>query len=235
VNGTPDHPAKSGLSIVDIATGMYALNGILMALFRRERTGQGTAFEVSLFDSITEWMSFPAYYAAGSGKPLKRSGLRHATVAPYGPVRTADGRTVFFGIQNEREWLDLCDKVLNDPALAHDPRFATNPARIENREALEALIDARFAVFTADEALARLEAAAIANANLNSVEAFLQHPQLHERGRLRAVDTPCGPLQAFVPAVTIPGTEPVMGPVPAIGQHTDAIMRELGLVDVEAE
>jgi itaconate CoA-transferase len=235
VNGTEDHPAKSGLSIVDIATGMYALNGILMALFRRERTGQGTAFEVSLFDSITEWMSFPAYYTAGSGKPLKRSGLRHATVAPYGPVKTGDGRTIFFGIQNEREWIDLCAKVLNDAALAHDPRFATNPARIENRDALEALIDERFAAFTADEAMARLEAAAIANANLNSVEAFLRHPQLHERGRMRAVDTPCGPLQAFVPAVTVSGTEPVMGPVPAVGEHTDAIMRELGLVDVEAK
>jgi crotonobetainyl-CoA:carnitine CoA-transferase CaiB-like acyl-CoA transferase len=235
VNGTEDHPAKSGLSIVDIATGMYALNGILMALFRRERTGQGTAFEVSLFDSITEWMSFPAYYASGSGKPLKRTGLRHATVAPYGPVRTGDGRTVFFGIQNEREWIDLCDKVMNDPALAHDPRFASNPDRIENREALEALIETRFAAFTADEAMARLEAASIANANLNSVQSFLQHPQLHERGRLRAVDTPCGLLEAFVPPVTIPGTEPVMGPVPAVGQQTSAIMAELGLVDVEAK
>ncbi len=235
VNGTPDHPAKAGLSIVDIAAGMYALNGILMALFRRERTGQGTAFEVSLFDSITEWMSFPAYYAAGSGKPLKRSGLRHATVAPYGPVRTGDGRTIFFGIQNEREWFDLCAKVLNDPQLAHDPRFATNPARIENREALEALIDQRFAAFTADEAMVRLETAAIANASLNSVEAFLQHPQVHERGRMRAVATPCGPLQAFVPAVTIPGTEPVMGAVPAVGEHTDTIMTELGLLDVAAK
>jgi crotonobetainyl-CoA:carnitine CoA-transferase CaiB-like acyl-CoA transferase len=235
VNGTEDHPAKAGLSIVDIATGMYALNGILMALFRRERTGQGTAFEVSLFDSITEWMSFPAYYTSGSGKPLKRSGLRHATVAPYGPVRTGDGRTIFFGIQNEREWIDLCDKVLNDRPLAHDPRFATNPDRIKNRDALESTIEKHFARFTADEAMARLEAASIANANLNSVESFLQHPQLHERGRMRAVDTPCGPLQAFVPAVTIPGMEPVMGPVPSVGQQTSAIVAELGLVDVEAK
>jgi crotonobetainyl-CoA:carnitine CoA-transferase CaiB-like acyl-CoA transferase len=208
---------------------MYTLNGILMALFNRERTGKGTAFEVSLFDSITEWMSYPAYYAAGSGKALKRTGLRHATIAPYGPVKTGDGGAVFFGIQNQREWADLCTKVLNDPDLINDARFKTNPDRMTNRDELQLLIEKHFAAFSASEAIERLEAASIANANLNSMESFLQHPQLHERGRLRTVETPCGPLSAFLPAVTVPGVEPVMGPVPDVGEHTASILAELGL------
>jgi itaconate CoA-transferase len=229
VNGSEAQPAKSGIASVDIATGMYALNGILMALFNRERTGKGTAFEVSLFDSITEWMSYPAYYAAGSGKALKRTGLRHATIAPYGPVKTGDGASVFFGIQNQREWADLCTKVLNDPDLINDVRFKTNPDRMANRDELQLLIEKHFAAFSAQEAIERLEAASIANANLNSMETFLQHPQLHERGRLRTVETPCGPLSAFLPAVTVPGVEPVMGPVPDVGEHTASILAELGL------
>ena len=231
VNGSEEQPAKSGIASVDIATGMYALNGILMALFNRERTGRGMAFEVSLFDSITEWMSYPAYYAAGSGKPLKRTGLRHATIAPYGPVKTGDGAEVFFGIQNQREWADLCAKVLNDPDLIDDARFRTNPDRMANRGELQILIEKHFAAFSAEEAIARLEAASIANARLNSMESFLQHPQLHERERLRTVATPCGPLSAFLPAVTVPGVEPVMGSVPAVGEHTASILAELGLSD----
>ena len=231
VNGSEEQPAKSGIASVDIATGMYALNGILMALFNRERTGRGMAFEVSLFDSITEWMSYPAYYAAGSGKPLKRTGLRHATIAPYGPVKTGDGAEVFFGIQNQREWADLCAKVLNDPDLIDDARFRTNPDRMANRGELQILIEKHFAAFSAEEAIARLEAASIANARLNSMESFLQHPQLHERKRLQTVATPCGPLSAFLPAVTVPGVEPVMGSVPAVGEHTASILAELGLSD----
>jgi crotonobetainyl-CoA:carnitine CoA-transferase CaiB-like acyl-CoA transferase len=229
INGTPESEAKCGLSIVDIATGMYAIQGILMGLLRRERTGVGMAFEVSLFDSMAEWMSYPAYYTRDGGVPLARAGIRHATIAPYGPFVAGDGKTVFFGIQNEREWQAFCAKVLQEPALAADARFASNPARLENREALEVRITAGFAGWTSDEVLARLEAAAIANARLNDVRAFLDHPQLHARGRVTEVGSEGGAQTVFLPAITIPGVAPVMGAVPALGAHTGAILAELGL------
>ena len=229
INGTEDGPAKCGLSIVDIATGMYALQGVLMGLVRRGRTGEGMAFEVSLFDAMSEWMSYPAYYTRDGGVPLQRAGLRHATIAPYGPFKAGDGKTVFFGIQNEREWQNFCATVLGDAALAADPRFASNPDRLVHRDTLAALIEARFAAWSSDEVLARLEAAAIANARLNDVAAFLQHPQLHERGRIRSVGSEAGAQEVFLPAVTIPGVEPVMGDVPALGAQTAAILAELGL------
>jgi itaconate CoA-transferase len=230
VNGTQEQPAKCGIAVVDIATGMYVLNGVLMALFNRERTGKGMAFEVSLFDSISEWMSYPALYTEGAGKPLERTGTRHATIAPYGPFRTADGM-VFFGIQNDREWLALCAEVLNDESIASDPRFNTNPQRLKNRDALQALIERHFASLTSEAVLQRLDQAAIANAHMNSVEAFLQHPQLHARDRVRKVGSPRGPLTSFLPAITIPGLTPVMGPVPSVGEHTEAILVELGLME----
>ena len=229
VNGTQEQPAKCGIAVADIATGMYVLNGVLMALFHRERTGKGTAFEVSLFDSLTEWMSYPAYYADGAGKPLRRTGTRHATIAPYGPFKTGDGRVVFFGVQNEREWIAFCAQVMNDAALADDPRFHTNPLRMQNRDALEALIEKHFAGFTGEQVLRSLEDAAIANATMNDVQAFLQHAQLRGRGRVRTVGSPHGPLTSFLPAITIPGINPVMGEVPAVGAQTDAILDELGL------
>lgn len=234
INGTEEQPAKCGLAVADTATGMYVANGALMALFNRERTGKGMAFEVSLFDSMTEWMSYPAYYTAGAGKPLRRTGTRHATIAPYGPFRTGDG-VVFFGIQNEREWLALCEQVLGDAPLAGDPRFHTNPQRMQNRDELEALIEQRFARFSAAELLDRLEAASIANASMNDVEAFLRHPQLHARDRIGKVGSPNGPLMSFLPAITIPGVQPVMGDIPAVGQHTEAILAEFGLLDTPKE
>jgi crotonobetainyl-CoA:carnitine CoA-transferase CaiB-like acyl-CoA transferase len=229
INGTPADPAKCGVAIVDIATGMFALNGILMALYQRERTGKGMAFEVSLFDAMTEYMSYPAYYSSGSGKSLVRSGTRHAAIAPYGPFRTGDGKTVFFSIQNQREWAALCTIVLESPEVETDPRFLTNPVRVVNRNVLEAMIEHTFSAWTSEEVLAKLDRAAIANARMNTVEAFLDHPQLHRRARTRNVGSPMGPVTSFLPAVTIPGVEPVMGPVPAVGQHTEAILRELGL------
>ena len=229
INGTEEQPAKCGIAVADIATGMYVLNGVLMALLHRERTGKGTAFEVSLFDSLTEWMSYPAYYADGAGKPLRRTGTRHATIAPYGPFKTGDGHVVFFGVQNEREWIAFCAQVMNDAALADDPRFHTNPLRMQNRDALEALIEKHFAGFTGEQVLRRLEDAAIANATMNDVQAFLQHPQLRGRGRVRTVGSPHGPLTSFLPAITLPGTDPVMGEVPAVGAQTEAILSELGL------
>lgn len=229
INGSEAEPAKCGLAIADIATGMYALNGVLMALFHRERTGKGMAFEVSLFDSMTEWMSYPAYYATGSGKPLKRGGMRHATIAPYGPFRTGDGRSIFFGIQNEREWQSFCDIVLGDKGIAVDARFSSNPQRLIHRDALEALIESRFSTWTSDDVLERLDEAAIANARMNSVEAFVDHPQIQARKRSRKVGSPAGPLDMFMPAITIPGVEPVMKPVPAVGEHTQRVLDELRL------
>jgi itaconate CoA-transferase len=231
VNGTQEAPAKCGIAVVDTATGMYILNGVLMALFNRERTGKGMAFEVSLFDSMTEWMSYPAYYTDGAGKPLVRTGTRHATIAPYGPFKTGNGRVVFFGIQNEREWAALCAQVLDDAALAVDPRFCTNPQRMLNRDVLEALIEQHFASMTGEQVIERLDTAAIANADMNTVETFLRHPQLHARDRVQTVGSPNGPLTSFLPAITIPGVTPVMGDIPAVGEHTDAILAELGLLE----
>ncbi|OYV32931.1 MAG: carnitine dehydratase [Rhodospirillales bacterium 20-64-7] len=228
INGTEDAPSKAGIAIADIATGMYALQGILMALYHRERTGAGTAMEVSLFDAMAEWMSYPAYYTRDGGKPLARAGARHATIAPYGPFRAGDGKTVFFGIQNEREWQNFCAEVLADTEVATDPRFCDNPARLANRAELEALIEQRFAAWTSEALLDRLEAASIANARLNTVEEFLAHPQLHARGRVRQVDSAAGQLEMFLPALTLPGTEPAMGKVPALGEHTRQILTELG-------
>lgn len=229
INGTEASPAKCGLAIADIAAGMYVLQGVLMALLYRETSGCGTAFEVSLFDALGEWMSYPAYYTRGGGVPPARSGLRHATIAPYGPFRAGDGRTIFFGIQNEREWSRFCRTVLQDEALAADQRYASNPARLARREELEALIETRFSAWTGEALLERLDAAGIANARLNDVEDFLLHPQLHSRKRIRPVASETGPQETFLPAVTIPGLEPVMGPIPALGEHTRKILAELGL------
>jgi itaconate CoA-transferase len=231
VNGTEEQPAKCGVSVADNATGMYILNGVLMALFNRERSGKGMAFEVSLFDSMTEWMSYPAYYTQGAGKPLRRTGMRHATIAPYGPFRCGDGCVVFFGIQNEREWTALCAQVLGDPELATDTRFCSNPQRMQNRDALESLIEHKFERFSADQVVQHLDNAAIANAIMNNVESFLEHPQLHSRGRVHKVGSPNGPLMSFLPAITVSGVTPVMGDVPAVGEHTDAILAELGLLE----
>jgi itaconate CoA-transferase len=230
INGTEASPAKCGLSIADIAAGMYALQGILMALLHRERTGLGTAFEVSLFDAMSEWMSYPAYYTRDGGNPPARSGTRHATISPYGPFRAGDGKTIFFGIQNEREWGKFCTLVLQDDALAADRRFASNPARLAHRDELESLIEARFSEWTSEDVIERLDAVAIANARLNTVEDFLNHPQLRARGRMRSVQSEAGPQELFLPAVTIPGVEPVMGPIPALGEHTEKILEELGIL-----
>ena len=208
---------------------MYILNGVLMALYARERTGKGTAFQASLFDSITDWMSYPAFYTESTGRPLPRTGAKHATIAPYGPFRVGDGTTVFFGIQNDREWRSLCRIVLGDPDFADHPKFRTNPLRMQNRDELQVHIEQCFAAMTSEEVLLLLDEAGIANAHLNSVEAFLQHEQLHARARVRRVGSPCGPVMSFLPALTIPGVTPRMDPVPDVGEHNEAILDELGL------
>jgi itaconate CoA-transferase len=227
INGSPSEPAKCGLSIADIAAGMYVLNGVLMGLFQRARTGSGMAFEVSLFDAMTEWMSYPAYYTQGYGKAPARGGLHHATIAPYGPFRAGDGRPIFFGIQNEREWRGFCDAVLSDSALSDDPRFCSNPKRLENCEKLRSIIENHFAEWTSDQVLERLETASIANARMNRVEEFLQHPQLQSRHRTREIGSEAGPVTVFLPAITVAGVEPVMGRIPTLGEHNAAILAEI--------
>lgn len=228
VTGTPEAPARVGISVADISAGMYAFSGVLAALLARERSGAGTAVEVSLFDSLAEWMSFPAYFAAYSGASLPRTGARHPVIAPYGPFVAGDGKTVFLGVQNDREWATFCGQVLERPELADTPRFRTNQDRARHEGALKEIITASFGRFTADEVVARLEAAGIANARMNTVHEFLDHPQLESRQRWGQVDSPVGPLRVLVPPFNFEGMEGVMGPVPALGEHTDAILGELG-------
>lgn len=227
VTGTPDTPSKVGISVADIAAGMYAYTGILTALYDRERTGEGADFEVSLFEALGEWMGFPAYYSAYGGEEPPRTGASHAAIAPYGPFDTGDGGRVFLGIQNEREWAKFCEEVLESPDLATDPRFSNNTRRVENRDELSAEIHAAFAGLTAGQALERLESAGIANARMNTVRGFWEHPQLAARDRWREVQSPAGPISALVPPVTA-GSEPVMDPIPDVGDHTADILGELG-------
>ena len=228
VTGTPETPSKVGISIADIAAGMYAYSGILTALLRRERIGEGAAIEVSLFEALGEWMGFPAYFTSYGGKEPPRSGASHAAIAPYGPFACGDGETVFLGIQNEREWQRFCDSVLERPEVAAEERFKDNSRRVENRQALEGEISTVFGRLSSEQVEERLEHAGIANARMRSVQGFLEHPQLAARGRWREVGSPAGPLHALLPPAAISGAQPVMDPIPAVGEHTNEILRELG-------
>jgi itaconate CoA-transferase len=233
VTGTPDAPAKVGISVADIAAGMYAFSAVLTALYTRERTGVGVSCEVSLFDALTEWMSHPLYYALYTGRPPERTGTSHASIAPYGSFRTGDGRAVQLGIQHEREWRRFCDQVLRRPEVAGDDRFTTNAQRVDNRDALTATIEAEFSLLTADEAIARLDAAQIANARLNDVTDLIEHPQLMSRARWTEIASPVGPIAALRPPVTTAGVAGRMDPIPALGEHTQPILASLGY-DTEA-
>ena len=228
VTGTPDEPAKAGCSIADIAAGMYAYSAILAALIQRGRTGAGTRIDVSMLESMAEWMSFPLYYALDGAPPPPRSGAAHATIYPYGPFPAGDGKIVMLGLQNEREWVAFCGEVLQRPELARDPRFDSNPKRTQARAELHAIIVDTFAPLTADEVIARLDAAQIANAHVNDMAALWAHPQLAARSRWRDVGTPAGPVPALVPPGLPDGIEVRMDAVPALGAHTDAILAELG-------
>ncbi len=231
ITGTPETPSKVGVSIADIACGMYAYSGILTALFQRERTGEGAAIEVSLFDALAEWMGFPAYFTMYGGKEPPRTGASHAAIAPYGPFECGDGEVVFLGIQNEREWERFCEAVLEQPALAHDERFDSNSERVENRDALHQEIESILKKRSSEEAIERLEAAKIANARMRTITDFLEHPQLEARDRWREVESPVGPLRALLPPATVDGKEPVMAPIPGVGEHTEKILAELGYDD----
>ena len=226
ITGTEDTPSKVGISIADISAGMYAYSGILSALLSRARTGEGTVLDVALIDTLGEWMTHAALYTRHGGTPPPRTGATHATIAPYGPFRTRDGALVV-AVQSNREWVEFCVHVLRQPELAEDPRFATNALRAQHRELLGTTIDAVFSQLPLAEVLQRLDGANLASANVNTVQAYLQHPQLASRDCWRDVDTPAGPVRALLPPVRMAGTEPVMGPVPALGQHTSAVLQEL--------
>ena len=227
ITGTEDLPAKVGISVADISAGMYAFSGVLAALLRRQKTGEGSALEVSLFESLGEWMSYPVYFAFSGAAP-PRSGARHAVIAPYGPYAAGDGRVVYLGLQNEREWGRFCAEALGRPEVAIDPRFSSNPQRVKHRDELDALITNAFSGLTADEVIDRLETAQIANARMNTVEEFIDHPQLAARNRWTEVASPAGPVRALVPPFNFDNMTMPMGAIPAVGEHTDTILGELG-------
>ena len=227
VTGTAEAPAKAGISVADIAAGMYAFSGVLTALYERERTGAGTSVEVAMLDALGEWMSQPYLFAVYGGEQPRRTGARHASISPYGPYAAADGQ-VFVGLQNEREWAVLCRDILGQPELIGDPRFATNTDRVAHDDELTLIIEAALRTLTAAEVETKLDSAGIANARLRTPAEFAVHPQLGARDRWRDVGTPGGPVRALLPPVAVSGREAAMGDVPALGQHTAAILAELG-------
>jgi crotonobetainyl-CoA:carnitine CoA-transferase CaiB-like acyl-CoA transferase len=223
VTGTPDVPSKVGISIADIAAGMYAYSGILSALHQRHRTGLGAALEVSMLEALGEWMGYAYLYSRYGGTQPARAGASHSTIAPYGPVGTRGGQAVTFGLQNEREWAAFCGKVLRRAGLAEDPRFGSNAKRVEHRHELDGIIEAAFAELDLAEAVGRLESAGIAYGQQRSVEDFVAHPQLAARDRWRCAETPAGPVQVLKPAVTADWQAP-SGSVPSLGEHTEAVI-----------
>ncbi len=228
ITGTPETPAKAGNSIADIAAGMYAYTNILAALMHRQQTGKGQRIDVSMLESLTEWMGYPLYYAVDGAPPPPRTGASHATIYPYGPFAAGDGKTVMLGLQNEREWKIFCDKVLLQPELASEARFASNAKRSAARDELSALILQAFASLTAAQVAERLESAGIANAQVNTMQEVWAHPQLKARERWRQVDTSAGAIPALLPPGSWQHGEPRMDAVPALGQHTDAILSRYG-------
>ena len=228
ITGTPEAPSKAGISIADIAAGMAAYSNILAALIQRGKSGTGCRIDVSMLEAMTEWMGYPLYYAYGGAAPPPRAGAAHATIYPYGPFAAGDGERVMLGLQNEREWRRFCATVLQQPALADDARFDANAKRVAAQDALQALIGAVFATLTRDEVIARLDQAQIANARVNDMAAVWAHPQLAARSRWVEVGTPAGPVPALLPAGMPDEFEPVMGDVPALGEHTDAVLAGLG-------
>jgi itaconate CoA-transferase len=235
VTGTPDQPAKAGISVADIAAGMYAFSSILAALFRRTRDGAGATLDITMFESLGEWMGFPAYFTAYGGAAPPRTGASHATIVPYGPFKAGDGKTVFLSVQNEREFERFCDGVLLNSELKKNPRFSTGPARAQNRNAMHEEIERTFMQLSAETILDRLEQAGIANAKLNSMQEFWDHPQLDARDRWREVGSPAGPIDAMKPPFNMDGFEPRMDAIPRLGAHNRAILSELGFASSDIE
>jgi len=230
VTGGPGEEAlaKAGCSIADISAGMYAYSGILSALLLREKTGEGSRIDVSMLESLVEWMGYPMYYAFDGAAPPPRAGAAHSTIYPYGPFPAGDGGTVMLGLQNEREWAAFCDKVLLTPELAVDERFSANFKRSANREVLRQIIVDSFARLSSEQVIARLEEAQIANARVNDMQGVWDHPQLKARDGWREVESPAGKLPALLPPARNAAFEPRMDAVPGLGEHTGAILGELG-------
>jgi itaconate CoA-transferase len=235
VTGTPDEPCKAGVSIADIAAGMYAYSSILAALLQRQATGQGRRIDISMLEAMAEWMGYPMYYAFSGAAAPPRAGAAHATIFPYGPFVCGDGKTVMLGLQNEREWQLFCDKVLLQPALTQDPRFTGNAQRSVNREALRGLVMQVFAGLSASQVGQRLEEAQIANAELKDLAGLWDHPQLAARQRWRHVATPAGDVPTLLPPGNWDDGDPQLGAVPALGQHTEALLAGLGLAEAEIQ
>ncbi|MFI1396532.1 CaiB/BaiF CoA transferase family protein [Streptomyces sp. NPDC020681] len=232
VTGTAEHPVKAGIPAADIAAAMYAFSGVLAALLRRGVTGRGGPVEISMLESLAEWMGHPLNHGMHGGEPPARTGVAHAVISPYDAYATADGGQVLLSVQNDREWQRLAEQVLVRPELGKDPAFATNTARTANREGTDAVVAEALARLSTEEAVGRLDAAGIACARLNSVTDVARHPQLAARNRWREVDSPVGPLRALLPPITLPGgAEPRMGAIPALGEHTDALLRALGMTE----
>ncbi|MHA4778377.1 CaiB/BaiF CoA transferase family protein [Streptomyces sp. MSC1_001] len=234
VTGTPEQPVKSGIPAADIAAGMYAFSGVLAALVRRGTTGRGGPVEVSLLDSLAEWMGHPLHHGMHGGAAPARTGLAHAVIAPYDAYPTADGGLVLLSVQNDREWRRLAEQVIGRPELADAPAFATNTARVAGRAATDAVVAEALAPLTATEALARLDAAGVACARLNSVAELAEHPQLTARDRWRETESPVGPLRSLLPPIVFPDApEPRTGRIPALGQDTDEVLAGLGVPEAE--
>ncbi len=228
ITGTRDEPAKAGCSIADIAAGMYAYSNILAALIERGKTGAGCRIDISMLESMAEWMSFPMYYAYDGAPAPPRSGAAHATIYPYGPFPTGDGKTVMLGLQNEREWQEFCRSVLNDAAIASDERFSSNARRTAARDALYQIIAQAFSTMTLEQVIQRLDDAQIANASVSTMADLWAHPQLQARERWASVQTPAGPIPALLPPGAPEAFDARMDAVPALGEHTASILQELG-------
>ena len=231
LTGTEETPSKSGVAIADIATGMYAYSGILTALLARNKDQKGRILEVSMLESLGEWMGFPSYFAEYGGKEPERTGASHATIYPYGPFVAGDQKQVYISIQNEREWKNFCEKVLGDPDLTNHPDYYNNTNRFKNQQTLQKIIEKVFLEKTSEEIIELLEDSGIANARLNSVMDFVNHPQLEARNRWREVDSPVGKLKALLPPATFNDIEPVFNPIPEVGQHTNDILKSVGYTE----
>ena len=233
--GTQDQVAKAGISIADISAGMYAYTNILAALMHRQQTGQGQCIDISMMESLSEWMSYPLYYAMDGAEPPARAGASHASIYPYGPFEAGDAKVVMLGLQNEREWLVFCEKVLLNEQLARDERFNTNTKRSEARETLKALILQVFSSMTAAQVSERLEEAGIANAQVNAMAEVWSHEQLAHRNRWALIETPVGKMPALIPPGSWSQGPPRMDPVPEVGEHTDSILRNLGKTNLQID
>jgi len=233
ITGTTDEPSKPGISIADIAAGMYTYTNIMAALLLRQKTGKGSVIDVSMLEALGEWMGYAMYYSTDGASPPPRTGATHATIYPYGPFKAGDGKTIMLGLQNEREWALFCEKVLDQPTLANDPRFDKNFKRNENRIELSKIILDRFASLTSEQVIAKLDEAQIANASLNDMHQFWDHEQLKARQRWVSVDSPKGEIPALLPPGLNNTYQYRMDKIPSVGEHTVAILKELGYQDSE--